>query len=123
MQLKTKRSDPARQIFPIVEPEIVSPQKRTGLKLSDTIKLLLKSKDENRVLSVEPDQSVYGAIEKMAEYSVGAMLVISENRSLADIFLCDAVHVSSRVCIQRQAAAVGVLLRLFRLCILALEIS
>jgi CBS domain-containing protein len=52
------------------------------MKLSDTIELLLKSKDENRVLSVAPDQSVYEAIEKMAEYSVGAMLVISENRLL-----------------------------------------
>jgi CBS domain-containing protein len=50
------------------------------MKLSDTIELLLKSKDQNRVLSVEPDQSVYEAIEKMAEYSVGAMLVISDNR-------------------------------------------
>lgn len=50
------------------------------MKLSDTIGLLLKSKDENRVLSLEPNQSVYEAIEKMAEYSVGAMLVISENR-------------------------------------------
>ena len=52
------------------------------MKLSDTIGLLLKSKDENRVLSVEPNQSVYEVIEKMAEYSVGAMLVISENRLL-----------------------------------------
>jgi CBS domain-containing protein len=50
------------------------------MKLSDTIGLLLKSKDENRVLSVEPKQSVYEAIEKMAEYSVGAMLVLYGNR-------------------------------------------
>jgi CBS domain-containing protein len=50
------------------------------MKLSDTIGLLLKNKDENRVLSVAPDQSVYEAIEKMAEYGVGAMLVISEGR-------------------------------------------
>src|SRR5215469_11549518 len=50
------------------------------MKLSDTIGLLLKNKDENRILSVEADQSVYEAIEKMAEYGVGAMLVISENR-------------------------------------------
>ncbi|HYB76858.1 MAG TPA: CBS domain-containing protein [Candidatus Bathyarchaeia archaeon] len=50
------------------------------MKLSDRIESLLKSKDENRVLSVEPDQSVYEAIEKMAEYGVGAMLVIFENR-------------------------------------------
>jgi len=50
------------------------------MKLSDTIGLLLKSKDENRVLSVDPGQSVYEAIEKMAEHGVGAMLVISEGR-------------------------------------------
>jgi len=36
------------------------------MKLSDTIGLALKSKEENRVLSVTPDQSVYEALEKMA---------------------------------------------------------
>jgi CBS domain-containing protein len=50
------------------------------MKLSDTIGMVLKSKDENRVLSIEPDQSVYEAIEKMAEYGVGALLVISNHR-------------------------------------------
>jgi CBS domain-containing protein len=42
------------------------------MKLSDTIGLVLKSKDENRVLSVAPDQSVYEAMEKMAEHGIGA---------------------------------------------------
>jgi len=50
------------------------------MKLSDTIGVLLKSRDENRVLSVEPGQSVFEAIEKMAEHSVGALLVISGGR-------------------------------------------
>lgn len=50
------------------------------MKLSDTIGELLKSKEQNQVLSVEPDQSVYEAIEKMAQQGVGALLVISENR-------------------------------------------
>ncbi|MGA9392336.1 MAG: CBS domain-containing protein [Candidatus Sulfotelmatobacter sp.] len=50
------------------------------MRLSDTIGMVLKSKDENRVLSIEPDQSVYEAIEKMAEHGVGALLVISNHR-------------------------------------------
>jgi CBS domain-containing protein len=50
------------------------------MKLSDAIGLVLKSKDENRVLSIAPDQSVYEAIEKMAEHGIGALLVISDQR-------------------------------------------
>jgi CBS domain-containing protein len=50
------------------------------MKLSDRVGLLLKSKDENRVLSIEPEQPVFAGIEKMAEYGVGALLVISGRR-------------------------------------------
>jgi CBS domain-containing protein len=50
------------------------------MKHSDTIGLVLKSKDANRVLSVAPDQSVYDAIENMAEHGIGALLVISNKR-------------------------------------------
>src|SRR5437016_5391190 len=50
------------------------------MKLSDTIESVLKSKDENKVLSIEPDQSVYDAIEKMAEHGIGALLVISSHK-------------------------------------------
>ena len=50
------------------------------MKLSDTVGLVLKSKEEKRVVSVAPDQSVYEAIEKMAEHGIGALLVISNQR-------------------------------------------
>jgi CBS domain-containing protein len=50
------------------------------VKLADTIALVLKNKDNNRVLSARPEQSVYEAIEKMAQEGVGALMVISERR-------------------------------------------
>ena len=50
------------------------------MQLTDTIESLLKQKSDNRVLSVTPDQSVYEAIEKMAEEGIGALLVISNNK-------------------------------------------
>jgi CBS domain-containing protein len=51
-----------------------------SMKISDTIGLVLKSKSGNSVLSIAPEQSVYEAIVLMAEYDVGALLVLSDDR-------------------------------------------
>ena len=52
------------------------------MKLTDAVELVLKSKSDNRVLSVTPNQSVYEAVAMMAEEGVGALLVISEDQLL-----------------------------------------
>src|ERR1035438_8630245 len=50
------------------------------MKITDTIESLLRTRGNNRVFSVSPDQSVYEAIEKMALEGIGAVLVISDNK-------------------------------------------
>ena len=50
------------------------------MKISDTIECALKGKDGSQVISIGPDQSVYEALEKMAEHDIGALLVLSGNR-------------------------------------------
>jgi CBS domain-containing protein len=50
------------------------------MKVSDTIGSVLKHKDENRVLSIAPEQTVYEALEMMARHGIGALLVLSNHR-------------------------------------------
>jgi CBS domain-containing protein len=55
------------------------------MKLAHTIAKVLESKRENRILSISPDQTVFEALKKMAEYGVGALLVLSDNQLLGII--------------------------------------
>ena len=49
------------------------------MKLSDTIGSVLKNKGSD-VWSVTPGQSVYAAVEEMAEKGIGALLVMSDGK-------------------------------------------
>ena len=50
------------------------------MKLTDAVEAILKRKGSDRVQSIGPDQSVFEAIKKMADESVGALLVISQHK-------------------------------------------
>ena len=50
------------------------------MRILDNIGLVLKSKGQRKVLSIAPEQSVYEALELMAEYDIGALLVLSNER-------------------------------------------
>jgi CBS domain-containing protein len=55
------------------------------MRINDTVGAVLKNRTRNKVLSIAPEQSVYEALEKMAENDVGALLVISSDE-LVGIF-------------------------------------
>lgn len=50
------------------------------MKVTDTIEKVLQRKAFNKALSLDPEQTVYEALEMMAEYDVGALMVCSAGR-------------------------------------------
>jgi CBS domain-containing protein len=55
------------------------------MNITDTIGSVLKYKNLSRILATEPEQSVYEALELLAKYDVGALIVLSNHR-LVGIF-------------------------------------
>ena len=55
------------------------------MKINDTIGILLGCRPERKLLSIEPEQSVYEALEMLAKYDIGVLLVC-KNGQLVGIF-------------------------------------
>src|SRR5208283_4044175 len=50
------------------------------MKITDTIDQVLRHKSFNRILHLAPEQTVHEALALMAEYDVGALMVMSGSR-------------------------------------------
>ena len=50
------------------------------MKITDTIDAVLKVKGHSQVLSIAPSQTVYEAIQVLASYDIGALMVLDEGR-------------------------------------------
>ncbi|MGA2909825.1 MAG: CBS domain-containing protein [Terracidiphilus sp.] len=50
------------------------------MKITDTVDQVLKNKSFNKILPISPEQSVHEALLLMAEYDVGALMVMSGMR-------------------------------------------
>ena len=55
------------------------------MRITDTIDKVLRQKAFNKVLALDPDQSVFEALQMMSDYDVGCLTVCSEGR-LVGIF-------------------------------------
>ncbi|MGB8028231.1 MAG: CBS domain-containing protein [Terracidiphilus sp.] len=47
------------------------------MKITDTVEQVLKQKTFNKILPISPEQTVHEALSMMAEYDVGALMVMS----------------------------------------------
>ena len=52
------------------------------MRIDGTIGLVLKGKRQSRILSIAPDHTVFEALELMAQYDIGALLVCAEDHLL-----------------------------------------
>src|SRR5579863_5311949 len=55
------------------------------MKINDTIGIMLGCRPEKKVLSIDPEATVYEALEILAKYNIGVLLVCKDNK-LVGIF-------------------------------------
>jgi len=65
------------------------------MKITDTIGMVLKRKGNAKILSMRPEQSVFEALELMAQYDIGALLVLT-GENLVGIFQSGTMRASAR---------------------------
>jgi CBS domain-containing protein len=49
------------------------------MKINDTIGIMIGCRPDRKVLSIDPDHSVYEALEMLAKYNIGVLLVCKDN--------------------------------------------
>ena len=52
------------------------------MKITDTVDQVLKQKTFNKILPIDPEQTVHQALSLMAEHDVGALMVMSGSKLL-----------------------------------------
>jgi CBS domain-containing protein len=52
------------------------------MRIDDTIGVVLKGKSQNKILAIAPENTVFEALEMMAQYDIGALLVCVEEHLL-----------------------------------------
>jgi len=52
------------------------------MRIEDSIGVVLKGKIQNKILSITPGQTVFEALEMMAHFDIGALLVCSDDHLL-----------------------------------------
>src|ERR1039458_1758605 len=52
------------------------------MKITDTVDQVLRQKTFNKILPIDPEQTVHQALSLMAEYDVGALMVMSGSKLL-----------------------------------------
>ncbi|HLY39812.1 MAG TPA: CBS domain-containing protein [Terracidiphilus sp.] len=50
------------------------------MRIADKISLVLKDKKQSRILSIDPEQTVFEALEQLALHDIGALIVLSGGR-------------------------------------------